>query len=82
MRAKYFLDIDKVQRYPVTFVVKSLETPEAIKSKIKDQATEIYPVEKIIDRYMDCIEEVINIPILKKRFKRGNEERPSYRCFV
>ncbi len=41
---KYFLDIDKVQRYPITFVVKSNETPEKIKEKIKQQATTKYKI--------------------------------------
>src|SRR5690606_9193301 len=32
---KYFLDIDKVQRFPVTFVVKSLELRDQIREAIR-----------------------------------------------
>ena len=52
---KYFLDIDKVQKYPITFVVKSNETPEKIKQKIKQQAKLKYKVKA---------EEIINLPML------------------
>jgi hypothetical protein len=65
---KYFLDIDKVQRFPIAFVVKSSESAEAVKQKIKQQAMKLYGVEMIVRRYMDCIEEIINIPVLLTRF--------------
>lgn len=32
---KYFLDIDKVQRFPITFVVKSLDTEKQIRAAIR-----------------------------------------------
>lgn len=32
---KYFLDIDKVQKYPITFVVKTEQTAEEILSKVE-----------------------------------------------
>lgn len=61
---KYFLDIDKIERYPITFVVKSTDAAEKIKAKIEADALKIYPVRAIVDKYMDCIEEIINIPKL------------------
>lgn len=66
---KYFLDIDKVQRYPVTFVVKSLESSDDIVQRIKQQAKAVYGVAHVVQRYMECVEEVINIPILSERLK-------------
>ena len=66
---KYFLDINKVQRYPVTFVVKTNDEIEAIRRRIQEQAKRRYNVNKIVQRYMDCIEEIINIPILMQRFE-------------
>lgn len=66
---KYFLDIDKIQRYPITFVVKSNDTPENVAKAIRDQAFKLYRVEKIVETYMGCIEEVINIPVLLKKFE-------------
>lgn len=65
---KYFLDIDKIQRYPVSFVVKSTESPENVAKAIRDQAFRLFRVETIVERYMACIEEVINIPALLQRF--------------
>lgn len=65
---KYFLDIDKVQKYPVTFVVKTEQTVEKILSKIEEQARARYNVKAIIKRYMDSVEEVINIIEIMRRF--------------
>jgi NADH:ubiquinone oxidoreductase subunit E len=65
---KYFLDIDKIQKFPITFVIKSDEAIENLLSKIKDNANRIYLVTAIVEKYMACIEEVINIPILNERF--------------
>ena len=62
---KYFLDIDKVQKYPITFVIKSDETIDIIMSKIKSNANKIYTIESIADKYMNCIEEIVNINTLK-----------------
>ncbi|MCU0327138.1 MAG: hypothetical protein MUF45_18210 [Spirosomaceae bacterium] len=62
---KYFLDIDKIQKYPMTFVVKSIEPTEIIKEKIFVNAQKTYSIQSIITRYMDCIEEIVNIPKLK-----------------
>lgn len=66
---KYFLDIDKVQRYPITFVIKSTASAESLRKKIHEQAELVYPVKKIVARYMECVEEIINIPILLERFR-------------
>lgn len=65
---KYFLDIDKIQKFPITFVIKSDEPTEDILTKIKENASKIYLVTAIVDKYMNCIEEVINIPTLNQRF--------------
>ncbi len=65
---KYFLDIDKVQRYPMTFVVKSEDSVKQILEKVKEQATARYPVKAVVQRYMECVEEVINIQELMTRF--------------
>ena len=65
---KYFLDIDKIQKFPITFVIKSGEAIEDLLSKIKANANKIYLVTAIVNKYMSCIEEVINIPILNERF--------------
>ena len=57
---KYFLDIDKVQRFPITFVVKTNENAEAIMAKIREQAVAKYKIETVVVSYMNAIEEIIN----------------------
>jgi len=66
---KYFLDIDKIQKFPVTFVIKSDVDTKDLLNKIRENASKTYSIKAIVDKYMDCIEEVINIPMLNKRFK-------------
>lgn len=66
---KYFLDIDKVQRYPITFVVKSDDSVESIYKKIREYAEKIYGVEVIVKKYIECVDEVINNKILIKKLK-------------
>lgn len=65
---KYFLDIDKIKKYPISFVIKSDEDIDDLKNKIRENAIKTYAIKSIVDGYMACIEEVINIPILKARF--------------
>ena len=66
---KYFLDIHKLEEYPITFVIKSTEPNEILLKKIEDDALNSYSVKAIVAKYMDCIEEIINIPSLVDRFK-------------
>jgi methyltransferase-like protein len=55
----------------LTFVIKSTESTDDLLTKIRDNASKTYSIKTIIDNYMECIEEVINIPTLKKRFKEA-----------
>jgi len=66
---KYFLDIDKIEKYPITFVIKSSDTVSKLKNRIREQAQRQYSIKAIVSRYMRCIEEIINIPCLLDRFK-------------
>lgn len=68
---KYFLDIDKIQRFPITFVVKSTESVDRLKANIREKAAEQYPVSAVVERYMGCIEELINVPLLIDYFKQA-----------
>jgi hypothetical protein len=72
---KYFLDIDKIEKYPITFVVKSSDPVAALKRRIREQAKKQYSIKAIVSRYMRCIEEIINIPILIERFKETVNQR-------
>ena len=63
---KYFLDIDKLEKFPITFVVKSIEKAEDLRQKIKEGAEQQYGVEAVVNKYVACIEEIINIQKLKE----------------
>ena len=71
---KYFLDIDKIERYPISFVIKSEESVNALGQKLQAGAEKQYLITTIVRRYMDCVEEIINIPILKNRFNEAVQE--------
>jgi hypothetical protein len=66
---KYFLDIDKLQKFPLTFVIKSTDAPKVIQDRIRVQANEVYGIDAIVGKYMACIEEIINVPTLLERFE-------------
>jgi len=66
---KYFLDVEKVQRYPITFVIKSDLPSVNIKELIRNGATEKFGVKVVIDRYMESIEEIINLSDLRGNLK-------------
>lgn len=71
---KYFLDIDKIHKYPITFVVKSDKPEEDLLDGIRYNAEKVYSVNEVIDRYMQCIEEIINIHKLHEYFKIANSK--------
>lgn len=66
---KYFLDIDKIQKYPISFIIKSEENEKEILRKIQDNASKTYSIKAIVEKYMACIEEIINISVLTLRFE-------------
>lgn len=66
---KYFLGIDKIQRYPITFVIKTELVKEEIYSQLQSSAESMYGIKSVVQRYMSSIEEIINIPDLIKIFK-------------
>ncbi len=63
---KYFLDIEKIEKYPITFVIKSLEDIKDLQNKLREDAIRTYVVKNIVSKYLACIEEIINIPTLLK----------------
>jgi hypothetical protein len=70
---KYFLDIDKLEKIPVTFVVKSEDTKENLLSNIKINAEKQYLIKAVVDKYIGCIEEIINIQELTARYNKAVE---------
>jgi len=71
---KYFLDIDKLKKFPITFVIKSTDSEDELKERIKQGAIEQYSVEKVVEKYMDCVEEIINIDKLKSSLNKVEDE--------
>ncbi len=71
---KYFLDIDKIEKYPITFVVKSSDPIDTIRHKIREQAERQYSIKTIVLRYMSCIEEIINISELLLKFRSAIDQ--------
>ena len=70
---KYFLDIDKVERYPISFVIKSEASVRELQMFLRKGAEDQYPVTAIVEKYMSCIEEIINLPLLRVRFQTAVE---------
>ncbi|MDR2104775.1 MAG: hypothetical protein LBP51_03360 [Deferribacteraceae bacterium] len=68
---KYFLDIDKLEHYPIHFVIKTTKDREEIYKHLRKGAYEQYGIEKIVNRYMNSIEDVVNIPQLVILFKEA-----------
>jgi len=68
---KYFLDIDKIQRFPLTFVIKTTQIVEVIYGQLREQATLKYGIDAVVQSYMAAIEEIINIPLLLLKFEEA-----------
>jgi len=49
---KYFLDIDKIQKYPITFVIKSNEEIEVLRKKILANAEKKYLIKSLVEKYI------------------------------
>lgn len=59
---KYFLDIEKVNHYPITFVVKTFKSSDEMRSELLQYGTEKSGGLDILkDKYHKAIEEVITI---------------------
>jgi len=43
-------------------------------NKLRAGAEKQYAVQAIVQKYMDCIEEVINLPLLKERFNLAMQD--------
>lgn len=71
---KYFLDIDKTERFPITFVVKSIDNVDAIRHRLLEGAQRLYSINAIVEKYMACIEEIINIPVLTDCFRSAQAQ--------
>jgi hypothetical protein len=71
---KYFLDIDKIERYPISFVIKSTDPIPVLREKLEAGARKQFGVQRVVETYMACIEEIINIPVLRERFGQAMQQ--------
>ncbi len=72
---KYFLDIDKVLRFPITFVVKTEQSIDEIFSQLESYAELKSGGHEIIkSKYMEAIEEIITINELKDWLNKLSEK--------
>ncbi|MBD2441552.1 type II restriction endonuclease [Nostoc sp. FACHB-110] len=61
---KYFLDFEKVNRFPISFVIKTDLNPQQVKEKIKRDALKLYSA-KQIEVYMNLFEEIYTLNELR-----------------
>jgi hypothetical protein len=71
---KYFLDIDKIQKFPLTFVIKTDISSDDIEDRLRRGAIEVFGVQRIVDSYMAAIEEIVNIPKLLSYLKEVSDK--------
>lgn len=65
---KYFLDFTKLNRVPITFVIKIENNPEEVIKIIKKNAKNVLP-ENLIQKYIVLFEEIITSQTLRSYFK-------------
>ena len=61
---KYFLDIDKLNKFPISFVVKTNHSPNEVMNIITKKAIHEYKEKEIVKKYIGCFEEIITLPTL------------------
>jgi hypothetical protein len=71
---KCFLDSDKIERFPISFVIQSDESTKALRQKLEDGTRKQFGVQGVVETYMAYIEEIINIPILQERLTKAIEQ--------
>lgn len=62
---KYFLDIEKLLHFPITFVIKSELSSSDASSRITADAKTKYK-KGVLEKYLSCFEEIITLPNLRK----------------
>lgn len=62
---KYFLDIEKLNKFPITFVVKTEKKSKDVMMEIEKQAKSKYDGE-LLQKYLNCFEEIITLRKLRK----------------
>jgi hypothetical protein len=71
---KYFLDIDKIQRFPITFVVKSEVAVSDLRARIEQYARTAFTAKHVVAAYMNAVEGIINIEELRRVFSEVDRD--------
>tara|TARA_B100000787_G_C16182453_1_gene292674 strand:- start:981 stop:2012 length:1032 start_codon:yes stop_codon:yes gene_type:complete len=71
---KYFLDFDKLNKFPITFVVKHEDHPKNVFKIIQNNAQKILSKEKC-KKYLVLFEEIITSQTLREYFKNIIDEK-------
>ena len=71
---KYFLDIEKVEHFPITFVIKTNKSKDVIKKEFDEYILKKSGgMKAIIDSFKNAIEEIITINELKEKYESLSE---------
>ena len=57
----------------MSFVIKSEEAIKDLMEKLRTDALKTYVIQKVVDDYLGCIEEIINIPQLRNYLEELDE---------
>jgi len=71
---KYFLDIDKIDHFPITFVIKTELAVDDIRTRLEAGAKQQYQIEAVVRKYMGAIEDILNIPLLLEIFNECSRQ--------
>jgi len=63
---KFFLDIDKISRYPITFVIQTRLSAQEALVAIREKAQEEFEDSQIVERYASAIERIFTLQDLNR----------------
>jgi hypothetical protein len=63
---KYFLDIEKLSKFPVTFVIQTDKSSDKAFNKIEKDAKKKYDEGEVLQRYLSSFEEVFTLEDMKE----------------
>lgn len=71
---KYFLDIEKLMHYPITFVIRTELSAKESTNRIEADAKHKYAKETL-QKYLSCFEEIITLPVLRDYLRKINSKK-------
>ncbi|WP_414752467.1 type II restriction endonuclease [Anabaena sp. CCY 9910] len=73
---KYFLDFDKVNRFPMSFVIKTDLTQQQVRDKIKQDSLQIYSTEQV-KVYLNLFDEIYTLNELRAILEQVKDSHDS-----